>query len=171
MSASKAKSFESAAEEFPAAVAKGIDATVSTLKDNIDKATAGFQETQAKVKENVEKAVQTAEDFVSFSQGNFEAVVKSSQIWAAGVQDLGKTLVVSAKEQMDDAVAAVNSFAAAKSFNDLLDLQAAFARSSLDKAITETSKLTDASTRLATDVLAPLTARVTLAAETFGRTV
>jgi hypothetical protein len=52
-----------------------------------------------------------------------------------------------------------------------LDLQAAFARSSLDKAITETSKLTDASTRLATDVLAPLTARVTLAAETFGRTV
>ena len=145
--------------------------TGPVLNDSVSRTMAAAENTQTDVRATVEKTMKTAKDMAAFGQGNLEAFVTSGQIWAAGVQDLGKTLVVSAKEQMDDAVAAVNSFAAAKSFNDLLDLQAAFARSSLDKAITETSKLTDASTRLATDVLAPLTARVTLAAETFGRTV
>ena len=93
-------------------VAKGIDATVSTLKENIDKATAGFQETQAKVKENVEKAVQTAEDFVSFGQGNYEALVKASQIWAAGVQDISKQLAATAQASLERRLATFKALAA-----------------------------------------------------------
>ena len=56
------------------------------------KAAAGFTETQAKVKEGMEKAMKTAEEFVAFSQGNLEALLKSGQIWAAGVQDLSKQM-------------------------------------------------------------------------------
>ena len=139
------------------------------LNEGFSRTTAAVEKTQTEVKATVEKTMKTARDMAAFGQGNLEAFATTGQIWAAGMQDLSKSLVASAKEQMDDAVAAVTSFAAAKSFNDLLDLQAAFARTSLDKAITETNKLADASTKLATDVLAPLTARVTLAAETFRR--
>jgi phasin family protein len=170
MSASKAKSFESAAEEFPAAVAKGIDATVSTLKDNIDKATAGFQETQAKVKENVEKAVQTAEDFVSFSQGNFEAVVKSSQIWAAGVQDISKQLAATAQASLEETLATFKALASVKSLKDAIDLQASLTRTTVEKALAESGKITDASFKLTEQALAPITARVTLAVEKFAKT-
>ena len=170
MSASKAKSFESAAEEFPAAVAKGIDATVSTLKDNIDKATAGFQETQAKVKENVEKAVQTAEDFVAFGQGNLEAVVKSGQIWAAGVQDISKQFAATAQASLEEAVATFKALAGVKSLKDAIDLQATLTRSTLEKALAESGKLTDASFKLTEQALAPITARVTLAVEKFAKT-
>jgi phasin family protein len=73
------------------------------------------------------------------------------------------------QSQINETVATVKSFAAVKSFQELLDLQAAFARNSLDKAIAETTKLTNASTKLAADALAPISARVTLATETFGR--
>jgi phasin family protein len=133
--------------------------------------TAAAEKTQTQVTATVEKTLKTAQEMAAFGKGNLDAFIASGQIWAAGVQDLSKSFMASAKEQMDQAVEAVNAFAAVKSFVDFAELQAAFVRTSLDKAITETNKLTDASTKLATDVLAPLTARVTLAAEAFGRAV
>ena len=56
-----------------AVATKGIEATVSNLKEGMTKAAAGFTETQAKMKEGMEKAMKTAEEFVSFGQGNLEA--------------------------------------------------------------------------------------------------
>lgn len=44
----------------------------------------------------MESAMTTAEDFMAFGQGNFEAIMKSGQIWAAGVQDLGKHVAAGA---------------------------------------------------------------------------
>ena len=43
------------------------------------------------------------------------------------------------------------------------------ARTSLETMVSETSKLTDASMKLAEQTLAPITARVTLAVEKLGR--
>jgi hypothetical protein len=41
--------------------------------------------------------MKTAEEFVVFGQGNVEALVKSGQIWAAGVQDLTKQVAATAQ--------------------------------------------------------------------------
>ena len=43
------------------------------------------------------------------------------------------------------------------------------ARASMETAMAETGKLTDASVKLTEQALAPITARVTLAVEKFGR--
>ena len=77
-------------------MAKGFDATVAGLKDGMAQATAGFAETQAKVKAGMEKAMKTAEELVAFGQGNVEAMVRSSQIWAAGLQDISKLIAANA---------------------------------------------------------------------------
>ena len=114
-------------------------------------------------------AIKAAEDFVSFSQGNLEAVIKAGQIWAAGVQDLSKTFAATAQAQVEETLAAVKALSGVKSLKEAVDLQTNLARVSLEKAVTETSKLTDASVKLAEQTLAPLTARVTLAVEKFGR--
>jgi len=45
--------------------------------------------------------MQTAEQFVNFGQGNVEALVKSSQIFATGLQDLGKLMAAGAQATMD----------------------------------------------------------------------
>ena len=113
--------------------------------------------------------IKTAEEFVAFSQGNVEAVVKSGQIWAAGVQDLSKTVAATAQAQIDEALAAVKALAGVKSLKEAVDLQTSLARASLEKAVAETGKLTDAGMKLAEQTWAPLTARVTLAVEKFGR--
>ncbi len=116
-----------------------------------------------------ETTMSAAQDMMTFSQGNFEAFVKASQIWTTGLQDLGKTLAQSAREQMDQSVSGWKSLSGVKSLKEAMDIQGGMARSSMEKAVSETSKLTDASIKLAEQAIAPIAARVTLATEKFGR--
>ncbi len=44
-----------------------------------------------------EPMMQTAEQLVTFGQGNVEALVKSSQIFANGLQDISKLMAASAQ--------------------------------------------------------------------------
>ena len=148
---------------------KGIEATVSTIKEGVAKATAGFEATQAKMKEGVEKAMKNTENLVAFSQGNVEAIVKSGQIWTAGMQDLSKTFAAAAKASMDDSMAAFKALTGAKSLKDAFELQSSFARSAMEKSLAESGKLTDASMKLTEQAMAPITARVTIAVEKFSK--
>ena len=158
-------------EEVAAAASKGIDQTVATLKEGMTKAAEGFEQTQAKVKEGMEKAMKTAEQIVTFGQGNLEAFMKSSQILAAGVQDLQKQLAASAQASFEETVSTMKALSSVKSVKDAFDLHANLARSSMERTIAESGKLTDASFKLTEQVLAPLTARVTLAVEKFAKPV
>lgn len=143
---------------------------MSTIKDGVAKATAGFESTQAKVKEGVEKAMKTAEELVAFSQGNLEAVMKSSQIWATGVQDLSKHIAAAAQTSLAESMSAFKALTTVKSLKDAFELQSSFARSALEKSLAESGKLTDASFKLTEQALAPITARVTVAVEKFAKT-
>ncbi len=150
-------------------VAKTIDATVTSIKSGVAKATAGFEATQAQVKQGMEKAVTTAEELVEFNKGNLEAIVKAGEIWSAGVQDLTKHITASAKASFDESVATFKAITTAKSLKDALDLQAAYARAALEKTLAESSKITDASFKLTEQALAPITARVTAAVEKIAK--
>ena len=57
-----------------------------------------------------------------------------------------------------------------KSLKDAIDLQASLTRTTIEKALAEFGKLTDASFKLTEQALAPITARVTLAVEKFAKT-
>jgi phasin family protein len=151
------------------ATSQNIDATVTNLKDGIAKATAGFEATQSKMKEGMEKAMKTAEELVAFNQGNVEAIVKSGQIWASGVQDLSKHFAAAAQASLDESLAAFKALTSVKSVRDAIELQTSFARSALEKTMAESGKLTEASFKLTEEALAPITARVTIAAEKFAK--
>jgi hypothetical protein len=53
---------------------------------------------------------------------------------------------------------------------DAFDLQATLARTTVEKTLAESGKLTDASMKLTEQALAPITARVSLAMEKFAKT-
>jgi len=142
---------------------------LATAAPQFDK--TSLDKTSLEVKANMDKAMKTAEEMVSFGQGNLEALVKCSQIWAAGVQDLSKQFAASAQAQVDQTMATWKALAGVKSLKEAMELHTTLARSSVEKAVAETSKLTDASMKLAEQTFAPLTARMSLAAERFGRAV
>jgi phasin family protein len=168
----KPKTIEAAAaveETMANAAGKGFETTMTGLKDGMSQAAAGFSETQAKVKQGMEKAMKTAEELVAFGQGNVEAMVKSGQVWAAGVQDIGKQIAATAQASFDDTMSTFKAMSSVKSLKDAFDLQASLARSTLEKTVAESGKLTDASMKLTEQALAPLTARVNLAMEKFAK--
>jgi phasin family protein len=168
MTTSKSKIVE-VGQAVEQATDKGIEATMSTMKEGVARATAGFEATQAKVKEGVEKAMKTAEELVAFNQGNIEAIVKSGQIWATGVQDLSKHIAAAAQASLEESISAFKALTSVKSLKDAFELQSSFARSSLEKSLAESGKLTDASFKLTEQTLAPITARVTVAVEKFAK--
>lgn len=164
----------------PALAAAGSDEAVTTdqtadnqivavLNDSVAGAFAGFEKPQTEVKSTMDKAVKSAEEFVSFSQGNFEAMMKAGQIWAAGVQDLSKQVAASAQASFDETMAAFKAMSGVKSPKDALDMQASLIRTNLEKAVAETGKITDASMKLAEQAFAPITAQMTAAAEKFAK--
>jgi phasin family protein len=179
----KAPKAITAAPAIEQPAAEAIEASIATLRETVAQensgtegvsapqpAVAAVQATQAKVKQGMEKVMKTAEEFVAFSQGNVEAFVKSGQIWATGVQDLSKNFAAVAQASMEESISTMKAFASVKSLKEVFDLQAAFARAALEKTVTESSKLTDASLKLTEQTLAPLTARVTVAVEKFSKT-
>ncbi len=176
MSISKSKftSAETAAaetiEESKAAVTHGFDKTLHSMKEGIEKATKGFETSQAKMKEGVAKAMKTAEEMVAFSQGNIEAMMKASQIFASGFQEISKHVAASSKASIDESMAFSKSLISVKSVKEALEMQSGFARSAIEKAVAESSKLTDETVKLTENAIAPLTARLALAVETFGKT-
>jgi phasin family protein len=171
--ASKPKTIEAAAEveeQAAGAVDKGFETTVSGLKDGMAKAASGFADTQAKVKQGMEKAMKTAEELVAFSQGNVEAFMKAGQIWTAGVQDIGKLIAANAQASFDETMSTFKAMSSVKSLKDAFDLQASLARSTMEKTMAESGKLTDASMKLTEQAMAPITARFSLAMEKFAKT-
>ena len=149
---------------------RGFEQTVATLKDGAAQATAGVEQSQIKIKEGLDKAMKTAEEIMTFSQGNIEALTRSSQIWSTGVQDLSKQVAASAQASIDETVGMFKALTSVKSLKDAIELQSSLTKSSLEKVMAQSGRLTEASVKQTEQALAPITARVTLAVETFAKT-
>ncbi len=148
---------------------ENFDRTVSGLKDGVATATAGMEKAQATMREGMQKAMKTAEELVAFNQGNLEAVTKSSQILATGLQDLTQTFAASARASMEEAMSTFKAMSTVKSVKEAMDLQSKLLRSAMEKAVSQTSHVTDTSMKLSEQVMAPISARFSLAAEKFSR--
>jgi len=130
---------------------------------------AADKPTNPTLNQGMKTMMKSTEDFVAFSQANLEAFVKSGQIWSAGMQELTKQFASSAKASFDESVSTFKAISTAKSVKEAMDLQSTFAKATIEKAMAESNKLTDASIKLTEQTLAPITERVTLAVETFGK--
>jgi phasin family protein len=148
---------------------ENIDRTMTGLKDGVSSAAPGIEQAQATMRTGMQKAMKSAEEMLSFSQGNFEAVTRSSQIIATGVQDMGQSIAATARASLDDTMGAVKALTAVKSIKDLMDLQTSLLRAVIERAVSQTSQLTDHSVKLSEQAFAPIGARLSLATEKFGR--
>ena len=162
------ESIPTPAEAGTEAIATAEDLVPTVIAEAVLPVTAS-EPTQTPVIQGMKTMMKSTEDFVAFGQANLEAFVKSGQIWSAGMQELSKQIASSAKASFDESVSTFKAISTAKSVKEAMDLQSTFAKAALEKAMAESNKLTDASIKLTEQTLAPITARVTVAVETFGK--
>ena len=123
------------------------------------------EKSQAQIQDGFRTTAKQAQEFMALGQGNIEAVVKSGQIWTAGLQDLAKQVASSLQASLDETVATAKALSSVKSPQEAVELQTKLASSAMEKVLADSSRIGEASLKLFQDALAPLTERATLAVE------
>jgi len=119
----------------------------------------------------VKKSQKVAEQLADLTRANVEAIVESSRVAAEGARSIGQGVVASSRDGVEQTADAIRSLAEAKSPTEYLQLQSEFARSSFDRAVAETSKLTESLVKLAGEAFQPLSNRASATAERFNTLV
>jgi len=131
--------------------------------------TDAVSEFQSKAKTAYDKGAEYAAEATEFTKGNVEALVESGKVYAAGVQDLSKSYVEEAKSAYETLTADLKELAAVKSPAELFQLQGKLARRNFDAMVAYGSKNTDAMLKLMNETFAPISGRVSLAAEKISK--
>ncbi|MBB3862256.1 phasin family protein [Novosphingobium hassiacum] len=137
---------------------KELFAMATTPTEYTEKMQAAFKDAQ-------EKAKAAFGDVGSFAKGNVEAMVESTKILAAGLQDMTKGYVETSKSSVEAMTADVKDLAAVKSPTEFFEKQSALMRKNFDAAVAASSKNSEAMLKLVSEAFQPISTRVSLAVE------
>ena len=121
--------------------------------------------------ELAKKSQKVAEELADLARANVEAVVEAGRVATEGARSIGQDVVAKQRDSFEQAADAIRSLAEAKSPTEYLQLQGDFARASFDRAIAESSKLTESLVKLAGEAFQPLSNRAAANAERFNTLV
>ena len=152
-----------------AAVAVGKETVDAVVKAGTEAVTKGYDDAVAATKVNVVKASEAAfkgyDDVKVEGQVTFDAVTRANAAFTKGVEAFGQEVIAYAQTSVAQNVEAVKALTTAKTFKDVIELQTGFARTSLDQFLAESAKLSELSVKVATETVAPLQDRASVAAK------
>ncbi len=131
--------------------------------------TQAVSEMQTRTQAAYDKSTEAMSEMTDFAKGNVEAVVETGKVFAESMQGMGQTMADEAKTAYETATADIKEMASIKSPTELFQLQGKIMRRNFDAMIAATSKNTDAAMKMTNDVMAPMSARVNVAAEKMSK--
>ena len=148
-------------------VIKLKDTIMATAKNTDIAATAKdvIADVQTRAKTAYAQTTVLASEATEFTKANVEAVVESGKIFIAGAQELLKDNVETGKTVIETVTEDAKKVAAVKSPTELFQLQGEIARRNFDALVSYGSKRTEAWVKLYNEAFAPISNRVSVAAE------
>jgi len=105
------------------------------------------------------------DELLALGQSNVEALLQTNQAFAKAIQEIGKEIAAVTQAEFERVATASREALAAKSPQEALKVQAAFATASLERLLASSTKLGELNVKLATDTVVPLTTKVSAALE------
>ena len=133
-----------------------------TVKSTVDTFTAA---SSTAFKEGVEKSLAALNEANTVQKKNLEAVIASVTAATKGAETLGAQAMAFSKSSIEGKVAAAKSLAGAKSIQEVVELQTAYAKSALETYMAEVGKMSETVAASVKDSLKPLNERVTAVVE------
>jgi phasin family protein len=130
-----------------------------------------FADANERSQDLAKRSQKVAGELAELARANVEAIVEAGRVAGEGARSIGQDVVAKQRDGFEAAADAIRSFAEAKSPTEYLQLQGDFARASFDRAIAESSKLTESLVKLAGEAFQPLSNRATANAERFNTLV
>jgi len=134
--------------------AKGADALQSTVEQFT---TAGNQA----FKDSIEKSLSALGEANAHSKKNLEAVVASVTAATKGAEALGAQTMAYSKKAMEDHVAVAKSLTTAKSVQEVVELQTAYAKSWMESYMAQMNKASETVSASVKESFQPINERVT----------
>ena len=152
-------------------VTKLKDTIMATAKNTDITATAKemLADVQTRAKTAAAKGTVLASEATEFTKANVEAVVESGKIFFTGAQELLKDNVETGKTVIETVTEDAKKVAAVKSPTELMQLQGEIARRNFDAMVSYGSKRTEAWVKLYNEAFAPISNRVSVAAEKISK--
>ena len=116
-------------------------------------------------KDTVEKSMTAINEMNVHSKKNLEAVVASVTAATKGAEALGARAIAYSKKTVEDQVAAAKTLSTAKSVQEVVELQTAFAKTAFEAYVAEVNKMTEAVSASMKDAMSPINERVTAMVE------
>ena len=145
-----------------AAAETAAETAAKTAKSTVDTFTAA---SGTAFKDGVEKTLAALNEANTVSKKNLEAVIASVTAATKGAEALGAQAIAYSKAGFESQVAAARSLATAKSVQDVLELQTAFAKTAMEGYLAEVGKMSETLSAAVKDSVKPLNERVTAVVE------
>lgn len=135
-----------------------MPATTETAKSAVEQFTTAGNKA---FKDSFEKSMSALTELNVHSKKNFEAAVASITAATKGAETLGAQAVAFSKKAVEDQVSAARTLAAAKSVQEVIELQTGFAKTAFETYVAEVNKMTETVAASVKDSTAPINERVT----------
>jgi len=157
-------------------MATAFETTQETVKNTVHQLNAGaesamasskaaMEQVAAKSREAVESSMKSIDEMTDMARGNVEAMIASARAASTGIEAIAAHVSEVSRKSFEDASNAAKSLTAAKSPNDLMQLQSDFAKTQFDSAVAEMSKMTEMMMKISGEVMEPMQNRIALATD------
>jgi phasin family protein len=133
---------ESAVKASNDALGKQVEQMMTTMRDQVDQTS--------------ETVLTGYQELAGLVRAQADAVVASANTVTDGVENLSREVLGFYKERLDSQVETARKAFAVTSFFELFELQTALARETMDSMMSQTTRLTEMSVKIATDAMKPL---------------
>jgi phasin family protein len=141
--------------------------TSEKVADKAKETTDQFATAGAKAfKDGVEKSLAGLNQLNAQSKQNLEALMASATATAKGAESLGAQAMSYSKTAMEKHVEAAKALSSARSVQEAIELQTAYAKSAMETYMAEMNRASEIVSATVKDAFRPLNARATAAVET-----
>lgn len=137
-------------------------AATETVKKTVEQATAAGNQA---FKEGVDKSINALTEMNTLGKKNIEAAVESVTAATRGAEALSAQALAYSKKSWEEGVSAAQALASAKSVQEVIELQTAFAKSAMEAYLSEVTKMTDTVQASVKDSFKPINERATAIVE------
>ena len=137
-------------------------AATETVKKTVEQATAAGNQA---FKEGVDKSINALTEMNTLGKKNIEAAVESVTAATRGAEALSAQALAYSKKSWEEGVSAAQALASAKSVQEVIELQTAFAKSAMEAYLSEVTKMTDVMSASVKDSFKPINERATAIVE------
>mgnify|MGYP000465102479 FL=1 len=137
-------------------------AAADTVKKTVEQATAAGNQA---FKEGVDKSLNALTEANTLGKKNIEAAVESVTAATRGAEALSAQALAYSKKSWEDGVNAAQALASAKSVQEVIELQTAYAKTAMEAYLAEVTKATDTLSASVKDSFKPINERTTAIVE------